>query len=77
MEKFKLRKEQSIFNKIDHRNPDSKEAFKNQADIVTAIKMEIVNNYGISELTTAMIGKKRTDGRFKQLNSKGNGYGNM
>ena len=39
--------------------------------------MEIVNNYGISELTTAMIGKKRTDGRFKQLNSKGNGYGNM
>ena len=41
-----------------------------------SIKQEIMLNYGKDALLEVLLGKTRTDGKFKSLNSKGNGYGN-
>jgi len=70
-----LKAEQSKLNKICYKT--QRDEFIAQGANVTVIKQQIVDQYGMGVLTQVLIGKKRTDGKFKQLNSKGNGYGNL
>lgn len=68
----KYKKNLSSAKKVEYKS----EAYLTIVKEALEIKTTILELYGHDSLMDVMLGKTRTDGKFKSLNSKGNGYGN-
>jgi hypothetical protein len=73
----KARKELSALTskakKVEYKSDEFWALMKQQVDL----KKAYLEEYGADALAVLNMPRKRKDGLFKSLNSKGNGYGNM
>ena len=68
----KIKKNLASAKKVEYKSEEYFNLQKEEAQIKTTI-LEL---YGHESLMDVLLGKTRTDGKFKSLNSKGNVYGN-